>query len=97
MCIRDRYRTDEQGRVIRINSSVGFVYPLTGLIELNALENDIDETIRVRVRPASDDIISDKRKILQIDVNETSIDGNIDTTSISGSTGLSDYTTFTRD
>ena len=91
------YRTDEQSRVIRINSSVGFVYPLTGLIELNTLENDIDEIIRVRVRPASDDIISDKRKILQIDVNETSIDGNIDTTSISGSTGLSDYTTFTRD
>ena len=89
--------TDAQGRELRINSGVGFVYPLTGLVELNDLGNDIDETIKIRVRPAADDIVSERRKILQIDVNETSISGNIDTTSISGSTGLQDYTTFNRD
>ena len=91
------FKTDAQGRVVRINSSVGFVYPQTGLVDLNNLENDLNETLKIRVRPASDDIISRRRKILQIDLNETTITGDVDTTSVSGSSRIDTYRTFNRD
>ena len=61
------------------------------------LENDLNETLKIRVRPASDDIISRRRKILQIDLNETTITGDVDTTSVSGSSRIDTYRTFNRD
>ena len=91
------YTIDSQGRKSRNVTSAGFVYPETGLIDLVGLINDVDETMTITVRPASDDIISSKRKVLQIDINKTTITGDIDNISIAGSAGLSNYTTFTRD
>ena len=78
-------------------ANIGFVYPGTGRIEVNNLVHDNNETIEIQVRPSSDDIISQKRKILQIDVNKSTIVGDIDNISVAGSSGLSDYNTFNRD
>ena len=78
-------------------ANIGFVTPGTGKIEINNLVHDNNETIEIQVRPSSDDIISQKRKILQIDVNKSTIVGDIDNISVAGSSGLSDYNTFNRD
>lgn len=91
------YQIDSEGRQVVINPSVGFVYPATGLVDLGSLQNDVDEILRVEVRPAADDIISQRKKILQIDVERTTIQGDIDNISIAGSAGLSNYTTVSRD
>ena len=77
--------------------NVGFVTPATGKVEISNLQHDNNETIEIRVRPASDDILSKEKKILQIDVNKTTIIGDVDNISVAGSAGLSDYGTFTRD
>ena len=91
------YVVDSQGRQSRTVNDAGFVYPEIGLIDLVGLINDQDEVLTITVRPASDDIISSKRKVLQIDINKTTIIGDVDNISIAGSAGLSNYTTFTRD
>ena len=88
---------DEEGREVIVTPNVGFIYPATGQIDLSNLKNDVDELLRVEVRPASDDIISQRKKILQIDVERTSVKGDIDNISIAGSAGLSTYTTVSRD
>ena len=91
------FRLGTDGKIVRVNNKIGFVTPATGLVDLSALQNDNDQSIRISVRPASDDIISSKKKILQIDVDSTIITGDIDNMSIAGSAGLSKYNTFTRD
>jgi len=91
------YKIDVDGNVVRVNNKIGFITPATGLVDLSGLQNDNDQFLKISVRPASDDIISDKKKILQIDVDSTSITGDIDNMSIAGSAGLSKYNTFTRD
>tara|TARA_Y100000004_G_scaffold56747_1_gene63100 strand:+ start:1879 stop:3735 length:1857 start_codon:yes stop_codon:yes gene_type:complete len=91
------FRVDELGNQIRTNNEVGFLYPFTGVVDLAALVNDNTENLKIKVRPASDDIISQKRKILQIDINETTILGDVDNISMAGSAGLSKYNTFNRD
>ena len=78
-------------------ANIGFVTPGIGKVEINNLVHDNNETIEIQVRPSSDDIISQRRKILQIDVNKSSIVGDIDNISVAGSSGLSDYNTFNRD
>ena len=91
------YTIDNEGRRSRNVNNAGFVYPQTGLVDLLGLVNDFDETLSITVRPAADDIISQRRKVLQIDINKTTITGDIDNISVAGSAGLSQYTTFTRD
>jgi len=91
------YKIDENGRKIVTNPGVGFVYPSTGIVDLPGLKNDKSENIQIKVRPASDDIISSRKKILQIDINSTSIVGDVDNISIAGSAGLSKYNTISRD
>ena len=91
------YQIDEQGREVIVTPNVGFIYPATGKVDLSNLKNDVDELLRVEVRPASDDIISQRKKILQIDVERTTVKGDIDNISIAGSAGLSTYTTVSRD
>ena len=91
------YQIDEQGREVIVTPNVGFVYPATGKVDLSNLKNDVDELLRVEVSPASDDIISQRKKILQIDVERTTVKGDIDNISIAGSAGLSTYTTVSRD
>ena len=91
------FRLGADGNIVRVNNKIGFVTPLTGLVDLSALQNDNDQVVKITVRPASDDIISAKKKILQIDVDSTTIIGDIDNMSIAGSAGLSKYNTFTRD
>ena len=80
-----------------VYANVGFVTPATGKVEINNLIHDNNETIEIRVRPASDDILSKERKILQIDVNKSAVIGDVDNISVAGSAGLSDYGTFDRE
>ena len=91
------YKVDSDGNTQRVNNKIGFLTPSTGVVDLSGLQNDNDESIKIQVRPASDDVISKNRKILQIDVDSTVIIGDIDNMSIAGSAGLSKYNTFTRD
>jgi hypothetical protein len=91
------FKVDDAGNKVVTNTNIGFLYPSTGIVDLPGLKNDISENIQIKVRPASDDIISSKRKILQIDINSSSIVGDVDNISIAGSAGLSKYNTINRD
>jgi hypothetical protein len=91
------FKIDATGNQARVNNNIGFLTPSTGLVDLSGLQNDVDQDVQINVRPASDDIISNKKKILQIDIDRTNILGDIDNMSIAGSAGLSKYNTFTRD
>ena len=91
------FKVDDVGNKVITNTNIGFLYPSTGIVDLPGLKNDVSENIQIKVRPASDDIISSKRKILQIDINSSSIVGDVDNISIAGSAGLSKYNTINRD
>ena len=90
-------RSVDTGSGVEITPNVGTLFINTGRVELNNLVHDNNETIEIRLRPASDDVISKERKILQIDVDKTLINGQADSVAISGSSGNNTYTTFTRD
>ena len=90
-------RGSDTGEGSELTANVGFLFVNNGRVELNNLVHDNNETIEVRLRPASDDVISKQKKILQIDVDKTLIKGQPDTVAISGSSGATTYPTFTRD
>jgi hypothetical protein len=69
-------------RLVRINDNnikiptsfdAGFLFPETGLIEINPLPVDINTEIEITVRPNSYDLLSKENNIITIDLNKTSI------------------------
>jgi hypothetical protein len=78
-------------------TNAGSLDPSTGKITLNNLPASATSTIKVKVRPASDDVVAKRKEVLSIDLADTSVTGDIDS-SISGvSRLLSDYETVNRD
>ena len=85
------------GTIDKIVSSVGYLYPDTGKLTLTNLPASVQSTIKVKVRPASDDLVAKKREVLSISGELTSVVGDIDS-SVSGTSSLlSDFNTVSRD
>jgi hypothetical protein len=80
----------------RLATSIGTVYPDTGLLSINPLLVDGTQSIKIRTYPRSNDIVAKRNLILEIDTAESTIVGEIDTVAVSGSSGKTRYTTFNR-
>jgi hypothetical protein len=80
----------------RLATSIGTVYPDTGILSINPLLVDGTQSIKIRTYPRSNDIVAKRNLILEIDTAESTIVGEIDTVAVSGSSGKTRYTTFNR-
>ena len=86
------FKRRANGTVEKVVQSAGFLFPATGILQLNNLPASTTSTIRVKVRPASDDVLAKRREVISIDLGETQVKGERDS-SVSGS----QYTTVSRD
>jgi len=85
------------GSILKINTNVGSLQPSTGKITLNNLPASETSTIKVKVRPASDDVIAKRKELLSISIADTNVIGDVDS-SVSGvKSRISDYRTVNRD
>jgi hypothetical protein len=91
------FTVKSDGSILKVVTNAGSLDPSTGKITLNNLPASATSTIKVKVRPASDDVVAKRKEVLSIDLADTSVTGDIDS-SISGvSRLLSDYETVNRD
>ena len=74
----------------------GTVNPTTGKVVLNSFATHGSPTIKITVKPNSLDIAPKRDQLLSINSSGVTIQPEIDTISVSGSTGSIDYTTTSR-
>ena len=91
------FKRRANGTVEKVVQSAGFLFPTTGILQLNNLPASTTSTIRVKVRPAADDIVAKRREVLAFDLGETQVIGDIDSSTSGTAPLLSDYLTFARD
>jgi len=91
------FKRRANGTVEKVVQSAGFLFPATGILQLNNLPASTTSTIRVKVRPAADDIVAKRREVLAFDLGETQVIGDIDSSTSGTAPLLSDYLTFARD
>ena len=91
------YRLDQNVKVKMVNS-VGTLNSSTGKLILNSslIPLEQNENIRIEVSPNSNDIVTSKNNILQIDVPKSTVAAEIDTISVGGAAGAQGYNTFSR-
>jgi hypothetical protein len=82
-------------RILYFN--VGILNTDTGLLSIDVLPINKSETVKIYVSPASNDIVSKRNKLLTIDIGKTNITPEVDTIAVSGSSGVNDYTPFSRE
>jgi len=90
------YRVDSTGTKIKVNNDIGTLSPMTGVLKFKPIPVDEAKTINIYCSPASNDIVAKRNNLIQIDSNKTKITGDIDSISVGGASGASDYTTYTR-
>jgi len=85
------------GTVEKVVQNAGYLYPATGLLQLNNLPASVTTEIKVKVRPASDDILAKRGEVISLDLGESQVIGDIDASSSGSASLLSTYTTVSRD
>lgn len=90
------FRTVNGSKVIFVTRA-GTIEKTTGRVVLNGFTVPAPINIRLRVVPNSFDVAPRRNQILQIDLNSTLISGEVDSISVGGSYGSTDYVTFSRD
>ena len=91
------FKLKADGTKEKVENNAGFLFPATGVLTLNNLPATAAATVKVKVRPASDDIVAKRLEVLSIDMGETLVVGDIDS-SVSGvSSLLSSFETVRRD
>lgn len=90
------YRETNTGEKIKTFSSVGTLYPEQGILKLNPLPVEQNESLNIYVSPAANDIISKRNNLLSIDIGKTQVTADVDTIAVSGSSGAINYKTFNR-
>jgi hypothetical protein len=91
------YRLDETVEVKMVNS-VGTLNTSTGKLVLNSSRIPLEqnENIRIETSPNSNDVVTSKNTIIQIDVPKSTVIGENDTISTGGASGVQGYNTFSR-
>lgn len=84
----------ENGARVRVLLSAGYLEPDTGTLVLTGFSVTGSQSIRINVSPRSLDIAPKRNQLLKIDVNSTTVTGEIDTIAVAGSSGASSYVTF---
>ena len=91
------FKLKSDGTQEKVENNAGFLFPATGKLTLNNLKADASATVKVKVRPASDDLVAKRQEVISIDMGETTVVGDIDS-SVSGvSSLLSSFETVRRD
>ena len=94
--IRTYYLVGGQTRTY-VNSTAGTIDYNTGKITITALNitgvTNGDGTISLDVLPASNDVVSVRNQLLEIDLANTTVSGEVDTITSGGSTAGTGYTT----
>ena len=90
------YRESSTGERIKVYKSIGTLFIEEGLLTLNALPVEQNESINIYVSPSSNDIVSKRNNLLSIDIQKTVVSGDIDAIAVAGSSGAIDYETFNR-
>jgi len=85
------FKRRANGTVEKVVQNAGFLFPATGVLQLNNLPSSQTTEIKVKVRPASDDVLAKRREVLSFDLGETQVDADPD------ASFLSEYTTVSRD
>ena len=90
------FQPNADGTVTNVQSNAGFLYPATGKITLSNLVASATTTIKVKVRPASNDVVSKRRTVLNISLADTTVSGDIDSSTSGTASTLSQYETVSR-
>ena len=90
------YRETSSGERIKVYKSIGTIFMKEGIVKINPLPVEQNESINIYVSPASNDIVSKRNNLLSIDIDKTQVIADVDTISVSGSSGAIDYKTFNR-
>ena len=91
------FKLKSDGTQEKVENNAGFLFRATGKLTLNNLKADASATVKVKVRPASDDLVAKRQEVISIDMGETTVIGDIDS-SVSGvSSLLSSFETVRRD
>jgi hypothetical protein len=91
------FKRRTNGTLEKIVQSAGYLFPATGVLQLNNLPASATSTLKVKVRPAADDIVAKRREVLSFDLGETQVNGDIDSSTSGTAALLSDYSTVSRD
>jgi|TARA_A100001015_G_scaffold298717_1_gene381828 hypothetical protein len=67
------YRLSSANKKIISDYDVGFLYPNTGLLQINALPADVTTTIEINAKPDSYDVPSSKEQLLSIDTDKVNV------------------------
>lgn len=77
-------------------TNVGTLYPAEGRIVIGGFIPDNTTPIKITVMPNSNDLAPKRNQLLEIDITEISVIGDIDTIALAGSAGAITYTTPSR-
>jgi hypothetical protein len=91
------YRLAE-GVKVKVANSIGTLNTTTGKLVVNSsfIPLEKNEIIRIEVSPNSNDIVTSRNNIIQIDEPKSTVVGEIDTISVGGTSGSQNYNTFSR-
>lgn len=78
-------------------SDAGRINPTLGTVSLYGFFTDAVQEIKIFVTPRSNDIAPKRNQLLDIDIIEVDVQGQVDTIAVAGSTGTLIYTTTPRD
>lgn len=82
---------------VKVKSNVGYLDTASGTLYLNSFTVQTQSAVRVRVKPATLDIAPKRNQLLNIDMNETSVFGEVDSIAVAGSSGANSYNAYLRD
>lgn len=91
------FRKNEKGETVKVFSDLGKIDIETGIITLQPVPVNKNETINIYVKPRSNDIVAKRNRLLSIDVGKSQFVAEVDAVAISGSAGAVKYNTFDRD
>lgn len=76
--------------------NVGIIYPAEGKVLINSIRFESTTPIEIICSPESNDIAPKFNQLIQIDLNKLTISSELDTISIYGTAGATNYSTFSR-
>jgi hypothetical protein len=92
-----RYYINSSGSEIVDEQFVGTVDTDTGMVQIKDFNVTADTAINIFARPESNDVVPKRNQILEVDIENTVINSQIDTLATRGSAGAIEYTTTPRE
>jgi hypothetical protein len=91
------FTTNAKGEIVKQFTSLGKIYIETGEVELSPFPLNQNETIKLFVKPSSNDVAGKRNTLLRIDMGLTKLTAEQDAIAVSGGAGAIKYNTFDRE